>query len=128
MMSAGEAGAGLFYDEGIFKLQPSLLEQTFLTVTLTDVTDLRVLWLYLSNLTQVTTIRVYFWNNVTKSYQLVNSTIWPTNFVAGTLVVPIQLQPHRYGFRVTLQSAVAEAAVRNVPWNYVQGNPVPVVI
>lgn len=66
-----------------------------------------------SLLTQLTTIRIYEETNGTVA-ELDDSAVFPTDFIGDNVVIAINGKGR--DAKVTMQSAVAEGAARDVPW------------
>jgi len=94
------------------------LEHDAVVITPTELADYKTLLLDLSALTQETTIRAYVQVDGA-NYRLCDLAVFPTDFAANTVVVSLQLLPLSVNMKVTLQSAVAEGAIRSIPWRYV---------
>jgi len=96
-----------------------LAEVDALEVTPDVLTDYPIILLYVNALAQITTIRIYV-KDGTGTYRLLNSAVFPTDFPASVVVVPITLYPLSVSWKISLQSAVAEGVARSIPYRYVK--------
>jgi len=94
-------------------------ETDALEITPSELTEYPVLLLDTNNLTQNTTIRSYIKVDGA-TYRLLNSAVFPTDFPTNAKGVPIVLYPTSVPWKITLQSAIAEGASRDVPYRYVR--------
>lgn len=74
-----------------------------------------------NNLTQSSTFRIYEKVDGV-NYRLVNSLVFPTEVPANAKVVNLTWSPKGRDVKVTLQSAIVEGSIKNVPYARRTGN------
>lgn len=93
------------------------LEHDVVEIVPAELTLYKSLLLDLSALTQDATIRTYIQVNGA-NYRLNDLAEFPTDFPTGTDAVALRLSSSSVKMKVTLQSTIAEGAVRDIPWRY----------
>jgi hypothetical protein len=94
-------------------------EDDILVISPTELTEYLILLLDVNTLTQDTTIRTYIEVDGA-NYRLVDSAVFPADFPSGVKCVPIGLYPLNVNWKISMQSAIAEGADRNIPYRYVR--------
>lgn len=92
-------------------------EQTVFTFTPTGISKVTGIWLDLVNLTQNSTIRVRYTIDGT-NFRTFQTIVWTTGMDDGVLIngnLPVNTS---YSLRVTIQSAVAEGASRDIVYEF----------
>lgn len=102
---------------GTYSLPSGITEQDAIVVTPTELNEYLSLLLDMNNLTQSTTIRIYIQVD-DLNYRLVSSAVFPTDFPTNAKIVPITLYAMSVNWKITLQSAVAEGAPKDIPYRY----------
>lgn len=80
--------------------------------------EFRELFLDMSNLTQITTVRLYIKVDGI-DYRLLDEVEYPTDF-GNRKAIRLDLFTSHRDWKITLQSAVAEGSSKNVPYSYSQ--------
>ena len=94
-------------------------EQNVVEITPSELKKYEVLILDLNALAQNTNIKIYIAVDGT-NYRLVNVSTFPTDYPTNAKGVPIELYPMSVKWKVSLTSAVAEGASRDVAYRYVE--------
>lgn len=104
---------------GVITHPDGVTEEVALELTHEGVADYPVVILFVNDLTQDTTIRLYVKDGV-GTYRLVSSAVYPTDFPTNAEAVPVVLYPTSRDWGITLQSAIAEGADRSIPYVFVR--------
>jgi hypothetical protein len=98
-----------------FSLPNDVAEHTVLAFTAAQ--QLVNVELDLSNLTQINTIREYVQVDAT-NYRQLSAKTYPTNYDPGTYAAILDYVQKGVLYQITMQAAVAEGAIRAVPYRY----------
>ena len=114
--SSGKIGNSPIYVDDTFTLQNNLNEQTLLELTPTNITNVYMLWLDISNLTQTCTIKAY--QKVGASYEE-NKAMRLTNIGADERgVLTLKSLWIVTDFKITIQNGVLEGTTRIISYRY----------
>jgi len=102
---------------GTYNHPNDTLEHDVVEIVPPELSQYKSLLLDLSALTQDAEIRSYVQVDGA-NYQQSDYAQFPTDFPTGTKVVVVRLCPFSVAMKVTLQSVIAEGAVRSIPWRY----------
>ena len=101
--------------DGTYSFSSNTSEQTALTITNTEITNIDSILLDLNALTKNVTIKVYIKADGT-NYRLTDSFLWTPIDEDCVIINPII---HDSDIKITLQSIVAEGSSRSIPYSYV---------
>lgn len=107
--------------DGTYEHANGVAEEDAVLIAPTEITRYNTLMLDLSNITKITTIRTYVQVDGS-NYRLFDTAVFPTDFDANTVAVPIGFPASSKDMKVTMQSSVAEGAARDVPYFYITGS------
>lgn len=105
--------------EGVITHPDGVGEVVALELIHDGVADYPAVLLDLNALTQDTTIRLYVKVDGT-NYRLVTPAVFPADFPVNAKAVPIVLYPTGKDWAITLQSALAEGADRDIPYVFLR--------